>query len=266
LKFDFTVDPQSLSKSAILAWLSGAKQRIGFQTPRGRELSLWLNNHFIKQSASHLVDCQLELLQPLGIDSPQVQFRLPINPQAEEKANDFLQTAHLSGGYVVMNPGAGWDSRLWPADRFGRVARSVGQRHQVPTLVVWSGDRERAWAEQILTHSGGHAVLAPATSLPELAVFLQQARLFLGSDTGPLHLAHAVGTTCIGLHGTTRYQASGAYGDQHISIQDRYQAGTSRARRRASNDAMRAIEVERVVQACDEVLARPTDRAVQDAA
>jgi heptosyltransferase-1 len=225
-----------------------------------------LNNHFVKPSARHLVDCQLELLQPLGVDSSQVQFRLPFNTLAEKKATDFLRSAHLSGGYVVMNPGAGWDSKLWPADRFGRVARALGQRRQMPTLVVWAGDRERAWAEQILTHSGGHAVLAPATSLPELAPFLRQARLFLASDTGPLHLAVAVGTTCVGLHGTTRYQASGAYGDQHISIQDHYQAGTSRARRRASNDAMRAIQVERVVQACEEVLARPVDQGSQKAA
>lgn len=266
LKFDIAIDPQSLSKSAMLAWLSGAKQRIGFQAPRGRELSLWLNNRFIKTTAQHLVDCQFELLQPLGIESPQLQFRLPANPPAEEKANAFLRSAHLTGGYVVMNPGAGWDSRLWPADRYGRVARSLGQRHQIPTLVVWAGDRERAWAEQILTHSGGHAVLAPATTLTELAGLLRHARLFLGSDTGPLHLAGAVGTTCVGLHGTTRHQESGAYGSRHISIQDHYQAGTSRVRRRAGNDAMRAIQVDCVVQACEEVLARPVDHASQHAA
>jgi len=266
LKFDVAIDPQSLSKSAMLAWLSGAKQRIGFQTPRGKELSLWLNNHFIKQSARHLVDCQLELLQALGVDSPRAQFCLPTSPSAEEKATGFLHCAHLTGSYVVMNPGAGWDSRLWPADRYGRVARALGKHHQIPTLVAWAGDHERVWAEQILTHSGGHAVLAPVTSLPELATLLRRARLFLGSDTGPLHLASAVGTTCVGLHGTTRYQDSGAYGPQHISIQDHYQAGTSRARRRASNDAMRAIEVDRVVKACEEVLARPVDQSSQDAA
>ena len=266
LKFDVAVDPQSLSKSAMLAWLSGAKQRIGFQAPRGRELSLWLNNQFIKHSSRHLVDCQLELIQTLGVDSREVQFLLPSNAPAEAKATEFLRRAHLTDGYVVMNPGAGWDSRLWPADRYGRVARALGQRHQVPTLVVWAGDRERAWADQILTHSGGHAVLAPATSLPELASFLRQARLFLGSDTGPLHLAGAVGATCVGLHGTTRFQDSGAYGTQHISIQDHYQAGTSRTRRRASNDAMRAIQVDRVVEACEEVLARSADQNSQNAA
>ncbi|MDP6058295.1 MAG: glycosyltransferase family 9 protein, partial [Pirellulaceae bacterium] len=93
LKFDVAIDPQSLSKSAMLAWLSGAKQRIGFQTPRGKELSLWLNNHFIKQSARHLVDCQLELLQALGVDSPRAQFCLPTSPSAEEKATGFLHCA-----------------------------------------------------------------------------------------------------------------------------------------------------------------------------
>jgi len=265
-EFDVAIDPQSLSKSALLAWLSGAKQRIGFQTPRGRELSLWLNNHFVKQSARHLVDCQLELLHPLGIESPNVQFNLPPNAAAHLTTTAFLQSSHLTGGYVVMNPGAGWDSRLWPADRYGRVARELGQRHQLPTLVVWAGDREHAWGEQILSHSGGHAILAPATSLVELAELLRTARLFVGSDTGPLHLAGAVGTPCVGLHGTTRYQESGAYGTSHISIQDHYQAGTSRTRRRASNDAMRAIQVEPVVQACEELLDRTADARSRDAA
>lgn len=259
MKFDVAIDPQSLSKSAILAWLSGAKQRIGFQTPRGRELSLWLNNHFIKQSSRHLVDCQLELLQALGVKPGQPRFQLPRNAAAELMAAEFVRSAHLTGGYLVMNAGAGWDSRLWPAERYGQVARAIGQRHQIPTLVVWAGDRERAWAEQILNHSGGHGVLAPPTSLPELAALVRPARLFLGSDTGPLHLASAVGTTCVGLHGTTHYLDSGAYGPHHISIQENYQGGTTRARRRAGNDAMRSIQVDRVLQACEEVLARPVD-------
>ncbi len=266
LHFDVAVDPQSLSKSAILAWLSGARRRLGFQAPRGRELSLWLNTDFVKPSAEHLLDCQLELLQPLGVDAPRIEYRLPVDPQAEEVAEAFLLRAHLQGGFVAMNPGAGWDSRLWPADRFGCVARELGQRHQVSTLAVWGGQRERTWAEQIVAHSGGHAVLAPPTSLPELAALLQRARLLVAADTGPLHLASAVGTTCVGLHGTTRYQASGAHGDRHISIQEWYQGGRRRARRRAANDAMQAIQVDRVVKACEEVLARPAAVSRRDAA
>ena len=68
----------------------------------------------------------------------------------------------------------------------------------------------------------------------------------------------ALPPTCIGLHGTTRYQDSGAYGPQHVSIQDHYQGGTSRQRRRAGNEAMRAIQVEDVVRACEAVLTRPS--------
>ena len=229
-------------------------------------MSLWLNNHFVKQEARHLVDCQLELLQLLGVNSPQARFELPHNRPADERADEFLRNAHLTGGYVVMNPGAGWDSRLWPPERYGQVARTLGQRHQVPTLVVWGGKRERAWADEIHAHSGGHAIVAPPTSLPELGSLLRRARLFLGSDTGPLHLASAQGTTCVGLHGTTRYQESGAYGRQHISIQEHYQGGSSRARRRAGNDAMRAIQVDRVLRACEEVLSRPAAENSQHAA
>jgi len=257
LQFDVALDAQSLSKSSALAWLSGAPRRIGFNPPRGREAAPWLNNELVSQRASHLVDCQLELLEPLGVPRPErVAFRLPRDAAAEETAARLIASAHLTGGFVAVNPGAGWDSKLWPADRYGIVARTLGERRQTPSLVVWAGPREKAWAEQIVARSGGHALLAPATTLPELAAVLRRARLFLGSDTGPLHLAAAVGTPCVGLHGPTRPQDCGPYGAQHITLQQWLQTGTSRQRRRASNDAMQAIEIEHAVAACEEILDR----------
>jgi ADP-heptose:LPS heptosyltransferase len=78
--------------------------------------------------------------------------------------------------------------------------------------------------------------------------------LFVGSDTGPLHLAAAVGTACVGMYGPTRPADCGPYGPQHISLQSYYQDGSSRERRRALNDAMRAISVEQAVEACGKVL------------
>ena len=255
-RFDVAIDPQGLTKSTLVAWLSGAARQIGFHKPRGRELSRWFNRELVTPTKAHLVDAQLELLKPLGIQNAAVRFELPLVAEVENKVDAMMQAVHLGCAFVAVNPGAGWDSRLWSTYRYGRVARFLGERHQLPSFVLWSGERERAWAEEIVACSGGRAVLAPPTTLPELASVLRRARMFVGSDTGPLHIAAAGGTPCVGLHGPTRPEASGAYGAQHIHIQTRFHDGTSRERRGANNDAMLRIDVETVVAACEELLAR----------
>jgi ADP-heptose:LPS heptosyltransferase len=102
--------------------------------------------------------------------------------------------------------------------------------------------------------------------LPELCALLRRTRLFLGSDTGPLHLAAAVGTPCVALFGTTRPEDSGPYGAQHACVQHRYHAGSSRQRRKAANDAMCDISIEMVCEACQSVLDRASARWPQDRA
>jgi lipopolysaccharide heptosyltransferase I len=257
LEFDTTIDPQSLSKSTLVAWLTGAKQRIGFARPHGRELSPWLNNVLVTKTLDHVVDHQLELLKVLGASSTAVRFDLPQDPSARAIADAFVHGSRFDYGYAVINPGAGWDSRLWPVERFAKVARHLGDAHRLNSVVVWSGEREQEWAEEIVAASRGFAVMAPRTSLPELAAILRNARLFVGSDTGPLHLAAGVGTPCVSMHGTTRREQSGPYGTRHVALQAYFQSGSSRERRRTTNEAMLAISEPLVCQACDRVLNSP---------
>ncbi len=254
LRFDVTLDPQSLTKSSALGWLSGARRRIGFASPQGRELSGWLNTERVVPRRDHVVEKYIELIRPLGIDPPpKPRFELPI--RAHHALARFLHETCLVNDYAVINPGAGWDSKLWVPSRFGQVARYLGETHQLPSIVAWAGHRELIWAKEIVARSGGHAWLAPTTNLSELAELLCRAKLCVASDTGPLHLAAAVGTPCVGLYGPTRPRVCGPYGAANISVQAYYQAGTSRQRRGAANEAMRAIEVPLVLDACHRVLA-----------
>lgn len=261
LKFDITIDPQGLTESAMIARLSKAKQRIGFTRGQAREMAPWLNNHLIKPTTTHVVDRYLELLRPLGVYAPKVRFDLREDEKAHSMAAAFQHDAGLEHGFVAINPGAGWDSRLWPVGRFGEVAWFLGKKHGLTSVVLWAGQREQLWAQQIVASSGGHAIVAPKTNLLELAAVLRVARLCVGSDTGPLHLAAAVGTPSVGLHGPTRPEDSGPYGPEHIALQKVYLAGTRRERRGANNDAMRAIRSEIVCHACDEILNRPAVKA-----
>ncbi|QDU58823.1 glycosyltransferase family 9 protein [Aeoliella mucimassa] len=254
-KFDITVDLQCLTKSSIIAWLTGAPKRLGVAGANGREFSKWFNNCLTDVQASHVVDHYLGILKPLGIESPKVEFKLPESSLLTEYAKKTLADLNLHTPFAVLNPGAGWPSKLWPAERYGQVARHLHQQG-VRSLAVWCGQEERKLAEQIVDTSQGAAVLAPATTMPELAAITRRANLFLGSDTGPMHLAVAVGTPTISLHGTSQADWCGAYGRSNIRLQQYYQGGTARQRRAANNTAMQAITVERVCKACDQLLAR----------
>jgi lipopolysaccharide heptosyltransferase I len=255
LRFDVSVDPQSLTKSAVVGWLSGARTRIGFDGEEGRELSRWLNNRLVPRTEQHMVDRGLELLRPIGIEQPEARYLLPIDSMAEEVATELANREEVRQGYAVINPGAGWPSRLWPPERYGQVARYLWNEHALRCVVAWYGDEERAMAEQIVAASGGGAIVAPPTDLLSLAAVLKRSRMYIGSDTGPLHLAVAVGTKCVSLHGPTRASQSGPHGPGHRALQEVYLEGTSRERRKADNATMKAISVETVCAACSEMIA-----------
>lgn len=253
---DVTVDVQGLTRSAVAAWLSGAKRRIGFGCEKGRELSPWLNNELVRSTAPHIIDANLELLRPLGIEEPEVRFDLPETEADRQSCGETLDRLGQSGPFALINVGAGWPSKLWRMERYGAVARHLGRRWGLPTLVVWAGTEERAAATAVVTQSDSCAVMAPETSLRELAALCRQATLFVGSDTGPLHLAAAVGTPCVGLYGPMPAERNGPYGPQHIAIQKATYQGGRHGRRQAPRSLMDAISVEDVCGACDEILDR----------
>ncbi len=253
-QFDYVLDPQSLTKSSVLGWLSAAPRRIGFAAPRGRETAPWLNRETIDVGDLHLVDATLRLLEPLGIEPTKIRFDVPISADVEARTEQYLQHAFLTKGYITINCAASNAARIWPARRFGRVARYLGEQYGLPSVVTWAGASEAERAAHIVAKSGGHALLAPDTSLQELAALQRRARLMIGSDTGPLHLAAAVGTPCLGLYGPTRAARSGPYGSAHYTIES--EVPPQQRRRRHDDTMMRRISVESVCEACDELLTR----------
>jgi heptosyltransferase I len=253
---EIAIDLQGLTKSAVAAWLSGASVRIGFDRPEGRELSRMLNNRLVTTSATHVVDRYLQLLEPLGISRPPVRFDVPRYSEDEMSVARFIRDRGLASGFAIINPGAGWPSKRWPVERFAAVAKHLGQRRYLPTVVAWAGTDEWTLADRIITTSAGTAHIAPQTTLGELAELARRAKLFISADTGPLHLAAAVGTPCIGLFGPMPAERNGPYGAEHIALQNAQLEGSSRSRRTASDATMRTISVEEVCAACDRILDR----------
>lgn len=257
-QFDIAVDPQSLSKSSILGWLSGAARRIGFSAPFGRELATWLNNEHVARTNPHVIPGNLQLLEALGVTSPEVQFRLTAEPAAEAKIDGWLRQAGISSGFALLNIGASCDARRWPEERFGELATLLARRRGLPSVVAWAG-KERAAAEKAVAASAGSSMLAPDTNLQELVAISQRAKLFVGSDTGPLHIAVAVGTPCVGLYGVTNPAVSGPYGASHrivtapgIEWPDSLKQPFGKGRS-DDNGIMRMIPVTNVALACEEM-------------
>jgi lipopolysaccharide heptosyltransferase I len=264
LRPDVAIDLQGLTKSAIAAWLSGAPTRIGFGGRDGRELSTWFNNTLAEPLVSHVIDRNLELLAPLGIVPDEVRFGLPTFDKDTAAVGRFVRDRGLGTGFALLNVGAGWPSKRWPTDRFAQVARYLGERYHLRSVVAWAGDEEQRGADQIIVGAGGFAHMAPPTTLLELAALCQRAKLFIGCDTGPLHLAAAIGTPCIGLYGATSARRNGPYGEQHIALQKMLLTGGSRDRRNANDAAMRAICVEDVCTTCDDFLSRSKQHATNN--
>lgn len=255
MRFDVAIDLQCLTKSAVTAWLSGAPRRIGKAGADGRELSRWFNNERVEASGAHVLENYLSMLRPLGIETTNVRFDLPERAADAEFIDNFLRKRGLIGErFAVLNPGAGWPSKVWPAERYGALARHLFAKHGVVSVAAWGIPNEAPMAETIVATSGGRAQLAPATTMLQLASLCRRAALFVGSDTGPMHLAVAVGTPTISMHGPSRADWCGAYGPNNIRLQIRYEDGSSMERRRADDEAMRAITVEMAAHACDHLL------------
>ncbi len=254
-RYDVVIDAQGLTKSALLGWLSGAPRRIGYGGEWGREMSQWFYSERVSTSAPHAIDRMLQLLAPLGIESPLVRFSIPESPADRAWVETVIRETGLDGGFAVVHPGAGWPSKRWPLDRFAAVTRYLGSQRGLPTVVAWGSPVEQEMAGQIVASSQGHAHLAPPRTLRELASLSRRARLFVGSDSGPLHLAAAVGTPCVGLYGPWPAERHGPYGPQHVVVQKMMMFhATTRERRHASTEYMEAIDVPSVCQACDQVL------------
>jgi heptosyltransferase-1 len=210
--FDTAVDFQGLIKSAALGRLSGAKVRYGFDRHAIREKAalLFTNRHVHVDTSRHVVDQNLQLADSVSLE----HTKAVAAATAVQKAwAAFPENSGLEAyeGAVVLLPGAGKPNKLWPVDRFRELAKRIGPK----ALAVW-GPGERELAEAI------GARVAPPTNLRQLAWILRKAEVVIGADTGPLHLADALGTRVIGLYGPTNPRRNGPYHQLQHCI-DRFQ-------------------------------------------
>ena len=244
-RYDAAIDFQGLLKSAVLARGSGAGRVIGFGRGQVRERAARL---FYTETPdiggpAHVIDRNLALGAALG--APREPAEFPIDSPrsaAVERARAALGRPE-SREYALLNPGAAWPSKRWPAERFGALARRLWREHGLRSVVAW-GPGERTLAERVVAASDAAAAAAPPTRIADLVALSRAAAVMVAGDTGPLHVAAAVGTPVVGIYGPTDPRRNGPW-----SAADAVVSPTGGCRCRQDRPAASGVAVRRCTRA-----------------
>lgn len=214
--YDAAVDLQGLLKSAVLARLVRARKTIGFPKAHLREpmARFFYTETPSPGEATHVIFKNLALLAPLNVIERQVRFPIAI---PDTPTVNVVRGRLGADGYAVINPGAAWPNKRWPAERFGALARGIQDEFGLRSLVLW-GPGEQELAQAVVAVAGGAAEASPPTSVTDLVGISHHARLMISGDTGPLHIAGAVGTPVVALFGPTFPERNGPWDEQDVTL------------------------------------------------
>lgn len=251
------LDLQGLVKSAVFARGSGAARVLGFERAALREsAAAWCYREQVAaDDRGHVVHKNLAMLAPLAVPAAGIAFpwRVVPSPVAEAVAADGRVTA--GRGFALVNPGAAWENKRWPVEQFGALARALGERHGLASVVTW-GPGEQGRAEAVAAHAGGHALVSPPTALADVLALARAARLCVSGDTGPLHLAASVGTPIVGLFGPTRPERNGPWLAADVAVSRAGECACFHKRQCLRGQAcIDRIGVDEVLEACTRRLA-----------
>jgi lipopolysaccharide heptosyltransferase I len=215
-RYDVALDFQGLMKSAVLARASGAARVVGFSIWHLREKGArpFYSDVDGREPVPHVLGKNLGLLSTVGISSSEIVF-----PLAETASPALDAVRRDTGGapYALINPGAAWPNKRWPAARFGEVAAFVRDVRGLQPIVLW-GPAEETLARDVVAASGNVARLAPATTMADLLELSRHASLMVSGDTGPLHIAGAAGTPLVAIFGPTDPARNGPWANADIVV------------------------------------------------
>ncbi len=247
-RYTCVLDFQGLYKSALMAFLSGAPRRIGLARGFAREgAATFFYTERVTPPLGHIADQNRALARAAGagLESFRPGFpRLTIPPA--DVAHRMV--ARSPKEFFVVNPGGGWGSKCWPADRYGIVCRELAARYGLHPVVNY-GPGEHSLVASVAQAAAPANVALFCGEISELTSLLAGAKFLVAGDTGPLHLAVAMGTPVIGLYGATDSVRNGPYNRDDITICNQRFEGMMHERGRAPAASMLSITVEQVLDA-----------------
>jgi heptosyltransferase I len=248
--YDTVIDLQGAIRSAVVARMTGAKRVIGEDEPRERA-ARWLYSDRVATHAAHVIEQGIEIAEQVAGDELRpVSVPLPVDPEAETWC-DALLASSGTRPVALVNPGAGWGAKRWPVERFAAVARGLmGRGFRV---LVNAGPGEESMADVIVKEASG-AAIPLSTSLEQLIALTRRIALCVAGDTGPLHLACALGRPVVGIYGPTDPSRNGPYGTRFKVLRNP-ESKRDHTRHPEPEAGLLTIAPEEVLRAADELLA-----------
>jgi heptosyltransferase-1 len=255
--YDIAVDLQGAMRSAILARLAGAKVVFGAASARESPASLWYSRKIITRG-KHVIEQNLSIaeavIERFSERPPDVSCDFPRDPRVEASIEQHLTEQGL-GDFAILNPGAGWGAKRWPPERYGEVARRLAGLGIRSILNYGPGEEELA--RSAAAASDGNALEMKCT-ISELIALTRRARIVIGGDTGPLHLAAALRVPVVAIFGPTDPARNGPYGTRSIVLRSP-ESVTSHKRHAAPEDGLLEIGSDAVVAAAQTLLSQVGD-------
>jgi lipopolysaccharide heptosyltransferase I len=228
-EYDLAIDVQGSAKSAVVSRLSGAKRIFGGASPRETPAKiLYTDTVAVSAEQAHVIDQTKELVRKAAAKVfPSRPWKENEAPPAGLLPRDTAAETWLEGElgrlglrttrFAIMNPGAGWGAKQWPAARYGEVARELAAEGIKTIVNVGPGESERELGATVAKASGGTAQPI-ACSIGQLVAWTRRASLFVGGDTGPMHLAAMLGVPVVALFGPTDPKRNGPYYPKHTVL------------------------------------------------
>jgi heptosyltransferase-1 len=245
--YQTAVDFQGAIRSALIARCSRTPAIFGAMQPRENVASMFYTRQVVARGA-HIVEQNLSLAEAVAgqrLAMPEVQF--PHDAAAERTAGQRMQSL---GKFVLINPGAGWGAKQWPAERYAEVARALAAEGLRSLINFGPGEEELA--QKVEASSGGAA--APcSSSLTQLIALTRRASLFIGGDTGPMHLAATLGIPVVAIFGPTDPARNGPFSARSRVLRSPSSL-TSHSRRTQPEQGLLEISVAQVLAAARQLL------------
>ena len=259
-RYSCVIDFQGIYRSAFLGWISGAERHIGRDRNSARERgAARFYTDRIAPSGQHVADMSMSLAVHAGARRP-AEMQFPIEVPADEVTHLRARLSREGAErYIVLSPGGGWKSKCWPAERFGKLCAQVWQRNGIRCVINLAPGEDQL-GKEVVANSFPAKPIVYCPALPELVALLSGALLVVGADTGPLHLAAALGTRVIALFGSTNASRNGPL-PRGLIIQNysgqppNYQRGDY-IRGRAYSPEMLSITMEQVLTAVEQEITR----------
>jgi heptosyltransferase-1 len=243
--YDLVIDFHGLFKSSMIVFLSRGKRKLGYDS--WQELSgFFLNEKIFEDMNKHAVDRYLDLPRHLGAKIEIAEFILPPDKKAQENVRILMDKYDLEDNkFIAINPIALWETKLWSNEKFAHLADLIYDNLQMKVVLTGS---EKETLDKITSLTKKEIInLGGQTSLPELACLYKHARIVISTDSGPMHLAAAVGTPVIALFGPTDPARTGPYGSGHTIIRTELACSPCFLKKCSTKKCMEDISAEQVL-------------------